>query len=140
MNSMIPSDQDRRPSRRLTLLRQRVAFPFLILFPGLLSPVLHRGYWLSSLPSVPEPFDVEAFKNRRTPDDQNALVEYRKVLASPLLFDESWYDVYDELEHAAYHRLLSCDAPRLTPRQLDLLDQSSELLEIWRAGTEKSAV
>ncbi len=62
---------ERRPSRLTWWLHPKVATPLMLLAILLLSPFLVRGYRLSKLPDIGDPFDVDALLKTFPPvDDQ----------------------------------------------------------------------
>ena len=50
-----------------------------------LAPFIYRGYNLSRIPDGPEPFDLAEFRSRSVPDDQNAMIEYAKIMDHSVL-------------------------------------------------------
>ena len=61
-----------RQSRLAWWLHPKVALPLSLLAVILLSPFLYRGYRISSVPDIGDPFDVAAFEAVEIPESDNA--------------------------------------------------------------------
>ncbi|WP_010587033.1 hypothetical protein [Schlesneria paludicola] len=103
-----------------------------------ISPLLMRMWFVSKVPYIDEPFDVEAFAKIEVPSEDNAFVHYRKA---------------ERLFEAARLADIANNEPDLTAQMVQVLENSWETvaestrlgkwfearrpaLEEWRRGTE----
>jgi hypothetical protein len=102
----------------------------LVLLAMIATPVIWWSMQLLGLPDIGEPFDVQAFRSFRIPDDRNAFVLYREAAKrlkpldpkfkwSPLNFpqDPSW--------------------PKSIADARRWVDENREAMDLYRQGTER---
>lgn len=106
-------------------LQPFVALPLMLLVLLLLSPFLVRGWHLSQVPDIADPFDVEAFLSETVDDKDNAFVDYHA--AEALL-------VSGNLSHT----VLDAGWEKASPALRSLLEANRPALDRWRSGTEKT--
>ncbi|MBM4077105.1 MAG: hypothetical protein FJ267_15855, partial [Planctomycetes bacterium] len=114
----------------------RVWFVGILLFV-LCLPVATRWFFLSSVPAIPEPFDVEEFLSRDEPaDEENAFIEYAKALElrEKLRVSYSQRNINEpkDVEGLAIQGWKSVDESIR-----EWLDDHKDIMEMWRRGTEK---
>ena len=123
--------EPRRPSRLAWWLHPKVALPLSLLALIVLSPFLYRGYRISRIPDIGDPFDVAAFEAVEVPAADNAAEIYAAANAMLVrgkysfedldrVFDNGWGDATDELQK--------------------LLIANERALDEWRQGTERPTV
>lgn len=76
LNSPPPESPAEKPSRLLWWLHPKVALPLTLLGLLLAAPFLYRGYRLSRIPDIGDPFDVEAFGTVDIGSNENAMNQY----------------------------------------------------------------
>ncbi len=77
-----PADSSRKPRwvrGVLFFLRPKVGIPLVLVGLLVVTPFLYRGYQLSQVPDIGDPFDVAAFSKLHVPNQRNAFVEYGKA-------------------------------------------------------------
>ena len=118
----------------LRLLQPKVGIPLLLLAMIVLGPVAYRGYRLSQVPDIGEPFDVEAFCKIEVADEDNAFVEYRAAVATlpPPRFGGQASDWQSEVDAA-----LEGGWAAASEDVRHWLEDNRPALEIWRRGTTK---
>lgn len=85
-NSFPPESLAEKPSRLLWWLHPKVALPLTLLGLLLVAPFLYRGYRISRVPDIGDPFNVEAFGTVNIAPADNAMTQY--ALATTLLRSE----------------------------------------------------
>ena len=119
------------PNRWLWWLHPKVALPLLLFGLLLLSPFLYRGYRISRVPEIGDPFDVDAFGTVDLEPADNAMTHY--VVADRLRVSSSAPD--DELETA-----LELGWSHTSTAVKKWLDDNQPALKEWRKGTELAQV
>lgn len=121
-----------KPSRLLWWLHPKVALPLTLLILLLSAPFLYRGYRISRVPDIGDPFDVEAFGTVNITPADNAMTQY--ALATTLLRKRGYSgtDLEDE-EKARTHGWTFASAG-----VTKWLDDNQPALAEWRKGTELS--
>lgn len=110
-------------------LRPIVAIPLMLFVLLLLSPFLVRGWYLSKVPDIADPFDVEAFLSETVDDKDNAFVDYNAAQA--LLVSDSILTDEERQE-------LDSGWERASPPVRAWVDANLPALNRWRTGTEKT--
>lgn len=129
-NSPPPESLAEKPSRLLWWLHPKVALPLTLLGFLLITPFLYRGYRISRIPDIGDPFDVEAFGTVEIAPADNAMTQY--VLAVKSLRKPTGVAPND-LEMAMQHGWSQTSEPL----RKWLADNQVALTE-WRKGTERS--
>lgn len=111
------------------LFRRRVAIPLFLIALVLLAPTLVRGYRLSLVPDVPEPFDTDAVLHAVVPDEQNAFVEYRQAMDRLVALSNEEKDASEKALASAW-----ADVPEAVRRWVD---DNRHVLDLWKEGTTK---
>lgn len=83
LNPIASDSASEKPSRLLWWLHPKVALPLTLLGLVLVAPLLYRGYRISRIPDIGDPFDVIAFGAVEISPADNAMTQY--VHASTLL-------------------------------------------------------
>lgn len=122
-----------KPSRLLWWLHPKVALPLLLLGVLLAAPFLYRGYRISRVPDIGDPFDIEAFGTVDIAPADNAMTQY--ALATKLLRKRGYSGTADvELEEQARTQGWTFASEAVTK----WLDDNQPALAEWRKGTELS--
>ncbi len=124
--SDITLELDRRPSRLAWWLHPKVAIPLMFFVLLLFSPFLIRGYRISQLPDIGEPFDVAALlKSLPPPDDQakKLLAEAKKLHREPMSAE---LDLISQVNESGW-------TPAADPLRTWLSDNTGMLREFRRA-------
>ena len=111
-------------------LRPIVALPLMLFVLLLLSPFLVRGWYLSKVPDIADPFDVEAFLSETVDDKDNAFVDYEaaaKLLVPIPVSPKNWKD---EVSGKSWEQA--------SPTVRAWLNANQSALERWRSGTDKA--
>lgn len=128
--SLLPEPGTLKPSRLLWWLHPKVALPLTLLILLLAAPFLYRGYRISRVPDIGDPFDVEAFGTVEITPADNAMTHYAlavKSLRKPI------GAAPDDLENAIEHGWAQTSEPLRK-----WLDDNQVALAEWRKGTERS--
>ena len=125
-------------------LRPWVVLSLFVLLMIALAPFIYRGYNLSRIPDGPEPFDFAEFRSRSVPDDQNAMIEYAKIMDHSVL-SESPYDEPDFAnqnfeDRDRFHALLQGDYAGASDQHREWVTRCEEVLDIWYADTVKDSI
>lgn len=118
-----------KPSRLLWWLHPKVALPLTLLGLLLVAPFLYRGYRISRIPDIGDPFDVEAFGTVEIAPADNAMTQY--VLAQRMSRDATYSAA--ELDRAFEHGWSETSAVLRK-----WLEDNQPALAEWRKGTERS--
>lgn len=121
-----------KPSRLLWWLHPKVALPLTLLGLLLAAPFLYRGYRISRVPDIGDPFDVEAFGTVDIAPADNAITQY--ALATTLLRTRGYGDVEIAIEEKARAQGWTFASAAVTK----WLDDNQPALAEWRKGTERS--
>lgn len=124
--SDITFELDRKPSRLVWWLHPKVAIPLMLFVLLLFSPFLIRGYRISQLPDIGEPFDVAALlKSLPPPDDQaeQLLADAKKLHREPMSAE---IDLINEVNESGW-------TPAADPLRTWLSDNAGMLREFRRA-------
>ena len=105
-------------------LRPIVVLPLMLFVLLLLSPFLVRAWYLSKVPDIADPFDVEAFLSETVDDKDNAFVDYHAAAA--LLVPSSFS-----------HEEFDAGWDKASPAMRLWVDANRPTLDRWRSGTEK---
>ncbi len=119
-----------RTSRLLWWLHPKVALPLTLLGLLLVAPFLYRGYCISRIPDIGDPFDVEAFGTVAIPPIDNAMTQYALAVKS---LRKPTGVASDDFEKALEHGWTQTSEPL----RKWLADNQVALAE-WRKGTERS--
>lgn len=130
LNSPPPESPAEKPSRLLWWLHPKVALPLTLLGLLLAAPFLYRGYRLSRIPDIGDPFDVEAFGTVEIAPADNAMTQY--ALATTLLRKRT--TLYSEDDEKAFEHGWTQTSEPLRK----WLDDNQPALAEWRKGTEQS--
>ena len=120
----------RKPSRLLWWLHPKVALPLTLFGLLLIAPFLFRGYRISRVPEIGDPFDVQAFGTVEIAASDNAITQY--ALAARLFHERTTFNADEDekiLEHGWSHA--SADVRKW-------LDDNQPALAEWRKGTERT--
>lgn len=63
-------------------MRPRIVIAGIILFVIVGGPYAYRGYWISRVPWIEDPFDIKAMQDVKVRDEDNALEDYRQAVSS----------------------------------------------------------
>lgn len=121
-----------KPSRLLWWLHPKVALPLTLLILLLAAPFLYRGYRISRVPDIGDPFDIEAFGTVNIAPADNAVTQY--ALATTLLRKRAYSgtDLEDEEKARTQGWTFASEAVA------KWLDDNQPALAEWRKGTELS--
>lgn len=129
-NPLSTESAGEKHSRLLWWMHPKVALPLTLLSLLLVAPFLYRGYCISSVPDIGDPFDVEAFGTVNIAPIDNAMTHYS--VAMGLLRKAASYSSED-LKKAFDHGWSQ------TPEVLrKWLSTNQPALAEWRKGTERS--
>jgi hypothetical protein len=131
-DSMADEPENPKPSRLLWWLHPKVALPLTLLGLLLVSPFLFRGYRISRVPDIGEPFDLEAFGTVNIAAADNAITQY--TLARTLLRTRGYGDAEIAIEEKARAQGWAFASEAVTK----WLDDNQPALAEWRKGTERS--
>lgn len=132
-DSIADGPETPKPSRLLWWLHPKVALPLTLLGLLLAAPFLYRGYRISRVPDIGDPFDIEAFGTVQIAPADNAMTQYK--LAAALLRSRSYTGPPEsENEEKTWNEGW---AHATLPVQKWLDDNQPALAE-WRKGTERS--
>ncbi len=122
-----------KPSRLLWWLHPKVALPLMLLGLLLVSPFLYRGYRISRIPDIGDPFDVTAFGTVEIAPADNAMTQC--ALAATFLRQRGYSETADvEIEEKARTEGWTFASEGVTK----WLDDNQRALAEWRKGTELS--
>ena len=119
-----------KPNRLLWWLHPKVALPLTLFGLLLIAPFLFRGYRISRIPDIGDPFDIQAFGTVEIAAADNAITQY--ALAVRLFHERTTFNADEDekiLEHGWSHA--SADVRKW-------LDDNQPALAEWRKGTERS--
>ena len=109
--------------------RRRVLTAASVLLAMIIAPPLWWSIQLMGLPDIGEPFDLEAFRSSRIPDDRNAFVLYRQA-ADRLKSLNSF--VVSKRSIDAHVRWSQAD-----PMVRRWVEANREAMELFRRGAER---
>lgn len=132
LNSLAPEAPAEKTSRLLWWLHPKVALPLTLLGLLLAAPFLYRGYRISRVPDIGDPFDVEAFGTVNIAPADNAMTQY--ALATTLLRKRVYSGTDLDLEEMARSHGWS----HASEAVMKWLDDNQPALAEWRKGTELS--
>ena len=118
------------PFRWFFRSRRRVWTAAAVLLAMILVPPLWWTLQLVGLPDIGEPFDVEAFRSFRIPDDRNACVLYREAAGRlrPLVASSKTHEQEINL-HAPWSQA--------DPAARRWVEDNREAMDLFRRGTER---
>ncbi len=119
-------------SRLLWWLHPKVALPLTLLIFLLSAPFLYRGYRISRVSDIGDPFDIEAFGTVNIAPADNAMTQY--ALATTLLRTRGYGNADIEIEEKARTQGWTFASSAVTK----WLDDNQPALAEWRKGTELS--
>ena len=132
-NSFPPESLAEKPSRLLWWLHPKVALPLTLLGLLLAAPFLYRGYRISRVPDIGDPFNVEAFGTVNIAPADNAMTQY--ALATTLLRKRGYSGNADlEIEEKARTQGWTFASEAVAK----WLDDNQPALAEWRKGTKLS--
>lgn len=133
LNPIASDSASEKPGRLLWWLHPKVALPLTLLGLVLVAPLLYRGYRISRIPDIGDPFDVIAFGAVEISPADNAMTQY--VHASTLLRKRAYSGStgFDDEEKARTEgwTFASKDVTKW-------LDENQPALAEWRKGTNLS--
>lgn len=133
LNPLSAESAGEKPSRLLWWLHPKVALPLTMLGFLLVTPFLYRGYRISRIPDIGDPFDVTAFGTVEIAPADNAMTQY--ALATTLLSKRGYSGTTDlEIEEKARTQGWTFASKGVTK----WLDDNQRALAEWRKGTELS--
>ena len=116
----------------LFFLRPRVALQLMPIVLLCLAPFLYRGYRISEVPHVDEPFEVETVAGLQVPGERNAFVEYQQAAKLSVCFHDYAPDC-----SAPPHYVWGYPNEDVTDAHRKWLAGNEKALAVWRRGTEK---
>ncbi len=121
--------ETQKPSRLLWWLHPKVALPLTLLGLLLVAPFLYRGYRISRIPDIGDPFDVEAFGTVEIAPADNAMTQYALAVKSLRKPTGVAPDDYEKSEQGW---------TQTSEPLRKWLDDNQVALAEWRKGTERS--
>jgi hypothetical protein len=131
-DSLADGPETQKTNRLLWWLHPKVALPLMLLAMLLAAPFLYRGYRISRVPDIGDPFDVEAFGTVNIAPADNAMTQY--ALATTLLRTRGYGNAEIEIEEKARTQGWTFASEAVTK----WLDDNQPALAEWRKGTELS--
>ncbi len=125
-NLLSPESLAEKPVRLRWWLRPKIVLPVLLFGLLLVGPFLYRGYRITRVPDIGEPFDVAEFEAIEFTQAENAADIYNSALR--LLQPVS--------DNDALFRFLEHGWSEATPALIKWLDDNSAALEEWKRATE----
>lgn len=133
--SQIPVEPE-KPPRWFRILVNRYTFILFCIICLAVAPFAYRGYVLSQVPYIDEPFDLEEFGTVEVPDNENAHLDYKEAT---ILFVDRQRHGFSEDDEAKLAELLDGGTWDLaTPAIVDWLEKNQSALKRWKVGAQKS--
>ena len=123
------NDAIKPTARWQKLLRFRVVVPAIVVLTLLMSPFAYRSYYLSGVPEIDPPFDVETFGTVNIPANENAYHDYKLAVSKLVDFKSAGSNDLDVA--------LAGEWADATPDVRLWLEDNQEALALWKVGTEK---
>ena len=119
------------PSRLAKWLRWRYVIPLLIVLSPLFFLAGYRAYYLSQVPVIPPPFDVDAFGTVEVAEEDNAYPLYKRVVSDWNTTREPTYGDIHEVVRGSWEVAVR------NQRAWEWLNDNQHVMEILREAAEK---